>query len=330
MISQRLWTLLLVALVVLLFGVGLFSGPADLSWSEQSSALLTGEGVAGTILWRLRLPRLFMAVLSGSALAMSGLLMQTYFRNALAGPSVLGVTSGATLGVALVSLGGWAVGLTWGWTSAVVGALLGAWGVMVLLGTVVSWFRSRTALLIFGLMVGYLTGAMVTVLQAGAEAQALQAFVVWGMGSFGQSTWSGVGVLALLFAWASFWTFRMTAVLDMWTLGRLTARSMGVNEKQLTWGVLGATGALAGLVTAWCGPIAFLGLATPHLVRIVLPKARHRGLLVPVMLTGSALALVSDLAVRFAGIPLNAVLSMMGAPVVLWLLLKKRSNQANH
>jgi iron complex transport system permease protein len=325
MTSQRLWTGILVSCVFLLFGLGLFSGPADLGWGEQWSALIGNEGVAGTILWRLRLPRLCMAALSGAALAMSGLLMQTYFRNALAGPSVLGVTSGATLGVALVSLGGWAVGVTWGWTSAVLGALLGAWAVMLMLGAVVGWFRSRTALLIFGLMVGYLTGAMVTVLQAGAEAQALQAFVVWGMGSCGQATWSGVGVLFLIFSLASVWTFQRASMLDMWTLGRLTARSMGVNEKRLTWGVLGTTGAMAGLVTAWCGPVAFLGLATPHLVRIVLPTARHRSLLVPVMLTGSALALISDLAVRFAGIPLNAVLSMLGAPVVLWLLLKRKT-----
>ena len=187
----------LLALGAVLFAAGLFSGPASLSLKEQWSALLSGDGVAGTILWDLRLPRLCMAVLAGSALGLAGLLMQTYFKNPLAGPSVLGVTSGSTLGVALVSLGGMAIGTGLGVTGTVVGALLGAWAVMVLLGAVIGWFRSRSALLIFGLMIGYLTGALVTILQAGAEAGALQAFVVWGMGSFGHADWAGDGILAL-------------------------------------------------------------------------------------------------------------------------------------
>ncbi len=323
MTSQKLTIVLLLVLMTSLFSVGLFSGPADLSMADQWLALRNGEGVAGTILWQLRLPRLCMAVLSGAALAMSGMLMQTYFRNPLAGPSVLGVTSGATLGVALVSLGGLAIGVPWGLSGSVSGALLGSWAVMLILGAVVGLFRSRTALLIFGLMVGYLTGAMVTVLQAGAEAGALQAFVVWGMGSFAQATWTGVMTLGMAFAIGAVWCFRWCHVLDMWTLGKLTALSMGVNERRLTWGLLGWTGALAGLVTAWCGPIAFLGLATPHLVRIMVPKSRHIDWVLPVVLTGSVLALMSDLIVRFVGIPLNAVLSIMGAPVVLWLLLRR-------
>ena len=143
-----------------LFFVGWFSGPAALSWSDHWSALVQGDGM-------------LLAACSGSALALSGLLMQAYFKNPLAGPSVLGVTSGSTLGVALVSLGGLAMGQPFGIAGTVVGALLGAWGVMVLLGGVIGWFRSRSALLIFGLMVGYLSGAMVTVLQAGADAGAL-------------------------------------------------------------------------------------------------------------------------------------------------------------
>lgn len=313
---------------VLLFVAGWLSGPAALSWTDQWSALTGGEGMAGTILWKLRLPRLLLAAFSGSALALSGLLMQAYFKNPLAGPSVLGVTSGSTLGVALVSLGGVAIGQPFGIAGTVVGALAGAWGVMVLLGGVVGWFRSRSALLIFGLMVGYLSGALVTVLQAGADAGALQAFVVWGMGSFGRGDVASVLVVGTALLLGMGWAIRHRHDLDMWRLGSQTARSMGVNERALTWGLLGVTGGLAALVTAWCGPVAFLGLATPHLVRVLHGPGRTGALLGPVLWMGTTLALLADWAVRFTAIPLNAVLSMVGAPVVLWLLLRQSRSSA--
>lgn len=325
---ERTISIVLGVLGAVLFSVGLFSGPAGLSPDEQWAALIDGEGVAGTILWDLRLPRLCMAVLSGGALALAGLLMQTYFKNPLAGPSVLGVTSGATLGVALVSLGGVAMGAGLGVVGTVAGALVGSWAVMLLLGAVIGWFRSRSALLIFGLMIGYLTGALVTVLQAGAEAGALQAFVVWGMGSFGHASWSGVLILAAALLVAALWSIRHRHDFDMWMLGSLTARSMGVNERGLTYGILAMTGALAALVTAWCGPVAFLGLATPHLVRILYRQHGTGSLIAPVLLMGMVLALFADWTVRFTAIPLNAVLSMVGAPVVLWLLLRRSESTA--
>ena len=323
---KRQHSLWLCGLLLVLFLAGLLTGPAGLSWSDQWSALMgQGSEMARTILWRLRLPRLCMAALAGAALGLSGLLMQTYFRNALAGPSVLGVSSGATLGVALVALGGAALGTageSLGLAPQVLGALMGSGTVMVLLGLVTGRFRSRTALLIFGLMVGYLTGALVTVLQADAEAGALQAFVHWGMGSFAHGGWLACIAMCIALLPAIIWTARESSRLDMWTLGKLTARSMGVNERRLTWNALGASGALAGLVTAWCGPIAFLGLATPHLVRATGVNGRHRRMLWPVVLTGANLALFADGVVRWMGIPLNAVLSLVGAPVVLMLIMR--------
>ena len=311
--------------VIALFALGLFTGPAHLPW-EQEWAALTGadQGPSSTIMWRLRLPRLVVAVLSGAALGLSGLLMQTYFRNPLAGPSVLGVTSGSTLGVALVALGGATIGWAPQWLGMapqVAGALFGGGGVMLLLGAVMGQFRSRTALLIFGLMVGYLGGAMVTVLQAGADAGALQAFVHWGMGSFAHGGWTAIGVLGSFLVPALIWTSRNGSSLDMWSLGPLTARSMGVDERRLSWGTLGMAGAMAAVVTAWCGPIAFLGLATPHLVRAAGIHGRHRVMVPHVALTGAALALLADALVRHGGIPLNAVLSMVGAPIVLFLIV---------
>lgn len=325
--SARWSNPVLMVAMVLLFAAGLFSGPAHLAWSEEWGAL-SGEGspTSVTIMWQLRLPRLMTAVLSGASLGLAGLLMQTYFRNPLAGPSVLGVTSGATLGVALVALGG----ATLGWiphalnmAPQVMGALLGSGAVMVLLGLVMGQFRSRTALLIFGLMVGYLAGALVTVLQAGAEAGALQAFVHWGMGSFARGGWAPCTIMAVALVAAVFWANRAASRLDMWTMGALTARTMGVDERSLSWGALGMAGVLAGLVTAWCGPIAFLGLATPHLVRAAGAPRRHAGLIWPVLLTGATLALFADGVVRWFGVPLNAVLSLVGAPVVLMLIIGK-------
>lgn len=328
MSRSNLITTVLALMLALLFLTGWLSGPAALSWEEQWDALTGGSGMAVTILWKLRLPRLFMGMLGGSALALSGLLMQAYFKNPLAGPSVLGVTSGSTLGVALVSLGGVSIGLPFGVVGTVAGALLGAWGVMFLLGAVVGWFRSRSALLIFGLMVGYLSGAVVTVLQAGADSGALQAFVVWGMGSFGRVDVTGVLTVALALMCGVMWSFRCRQDLDMWMLGEATAQSMGVSARRLTWGLLSVTGLLAALVTAWCGPVAFLGLSTPHLVRILYRQGRTGALILPVLLMGAVLALLADWAVRFTAIPLNAVLSLVGAPVVLWLLLRQPSSSS--
>jgi iron complex transport system permease protein len=323
--SVRQSQMVLVLLMVAFFASGLFSGPAQLDWSAEWAALMgRGDATTQTIMWRLRLPRLMMAAFSGAALGLSGLLMQTYFRNPLAGPSVLGVSSGATLGVAMVALGGASLGWAsrnMGMGSQVLGALLGGGAVMVLLGLVMGRFRSMTALLIFGLMVGYLTGALVTVLQAGADAGALQAFVHWGMGSFANGGWSSCVFILVALSGSIVWTARTCSQLDMWTMGSLTARTMGVDERKLTWSALGTAGVLAGLVTAWCGPIAFLGLATPHLVRATGISGRHSKMLWSVVLTGGALALFADGVVRWAGVPLNAVLSLVGAPVVLLLIM---------
>lgn len=317
--------------LLVLFATGLFSGPAHLSLDQEWEALTGhGEDTAHTIMWKLRLPRLMMAVAAGAALGLSGLLMQTFFRNALAGPSVLGVTSGSTLGVALVSLGGATLGWApeeFGMAPQVMGALLGSTLVMVMLALVMGRFRSRTALLIFGLMVGYLAGAMVTVLQAGADAGALQAFVHWGMGSFARGGWGACGVVFAALLPLVWWSLSAGNRLDMWTMGTLTARTMGVDERGLTWRMLGAAGVLAGLVTAWCGPVAFLGLATPHLVRAAVPHRRHRSMVWPVLLTGAILALLADGVVRMMGIPLNAILSLIGAPVVLLLIIGRSRNR---
>lgn len=286
-----------------------------------------GNGAETPIIWDLRIPRALMAYGAGAALAVAGLLMQTLFRNPLAGPSVLGITSGASLGVAWVTL---VAGSVWagsiGWAGVgieVLGAALGSFAVLGLLMALMGRFSTRGGLLIFGLMLGYLTGALVTVMQAGATAGALRAFVFWGMGSFAEAgiwpalTTLGLGVIAILMTWSQ------RHALDVWTLGSAAAESMGVDPKKTARGLVIWTGLLAAWVTAWCGPIAFLGLATPHGVRALLQSSRHGAVVWACGLGGGAVAVWADWLAHLAGLPLNAVLSVVGAPVVIAVILRK-------
>lgn len=282
----------------------------------------SGDAMGKTILWELRGLRVVMASGVGAGLALGGLLLQTWFHNPLAGPSVLGISSGATLGVAVTVLGGVA---GWGAAGAFTGALLGSGAVLAVLWAVSRRFANPVTLLIFGLMLGYVVGALVTVLQVEATQEALQAFVFWGMGTFSRATaiwaWAAVGLTAA----AAVWARRNWRELDAWTLGPLTASSMGVSEPRLRTSLVLWTGALTALATAACGPVAFLGVATPHVVRMTQPARSHRELVGQVVAAGAALALVADGAVRISGgaWPLNAVLSILAGPLLVVVVLRK-------
>lgn len=281
-----------------------------------------GDALGRTILWELRGLRVALASAVGAGLALGGLLLQTWFHNPLAGPSVLGISSGATLGVAAVVLGG----ITgWGMAGAFSGALVGSAAVMAVLWLVSSRYANPVTLLVFGLMLGYVVGALVTVLQVEATKEALQAFVFWGMGTFSRATWVGAAATSALALAAGAWAIRHWKVLDAWTLGAATATSMGVSERRLRTGVVWWTGALTALATAACGPIAFLGVATPHLVRMTQQGRSHRVMVPTVMWAGAALALLADGVVRWSdgAWPLNAVLSILAGPLLVYVLLRK-------
>lgn len=303
-------------------------GSVSLSPSLVLEALMGKEGLAGTIVRSVRLPRVLMAAGAGGGLALSGLLMQTYFRNPLAGPSVLGVTSGASMGVALAVLGGHWVGGALGFSGVVVAAILGSFAVLAVVLAVAARHAGAVKLLVFGLMLSYAVGALVTVMQSAARQAALQEFVFWGMGTFGNgSVAAGSGLLLGAIVLAALAAARSRS-LDAWTLGPRTAESMGVAGRPLRWFILGTTGLFTGVTTAMCGPIAFLGLAAPHVVRLFHAHRSHKSLVPLTLLTGSVLALAADLVVRApwsegGGWPLNAVLSLMGAPMVLHVLLKR-------
>ncbi len=320
------------ALFVCHLFVGSVQVPASSVWAG-----LWGEGsdMHGRIVREVRLPGAITALVAGGGSAASGLLMQTLFRNPLAGPSVMGISSGASLGVALLML----AQPLWSWLpiphdlALVIAAMIGSMLVLLLILLADRRLGDAVTLLIVGLMVGYLCSALISVLQVASPAAALKGYVLWGMGSF-----SGVGndrigwlvgpvLLGLLGA------MLLVKPLNALLLGTDQAASLGVEVPATRRRVMWITGILAGTITAFCGPIAFLGLATPHVARGLLRTSDHRSLMPVTILAGGCLALFCDIICRAPGVggalPLNAVTSLLGAPVVVWVLLNgKRWSRA--
>ncbi|MDP4826643.1 MAG: iron ABC transporter permease [Flavobacteriales bacterium] len=319
---NRIVWIVAIALIPALFAVELLLGSVSLTFSEVLSALSNDEqSLHHLIVVKSRLPRSITAMAGGGGLALCGLLMQTYFHNPLAGPSVLGVTSGASLGVAAVLLAGA--------TGAVLpAAALGSLLVLLMIMLVADRLKSQVSLLIFGLMIGYLTSSVVTILQQGASKEALRSFVFWGMGSFADLNNGEATLLLTMTGLAALVAFALHRQLDVWTLGNDVAATMGVSRRRFTWQVLLITGLVAGAITAYCGPVAFLGLAVPHLARGIWQRGNHATLIPAVVLSGMAIGLACDLVSRApgadSGFPLNAITSLVGAPVVIFVILKGR------
>lgn len=270
-----------------------------------------------------RLPQAMMALLSGAALATSGLLLQTAFRNPLAGPDIFGISSGAGLAVAIVMLasGG-------NFLSILLAAFIGAMLVLALITLFSTIVRSNTVLLIIGLMVGYLASSAISLLNFFSTAEGVKSYMIWGMGSFGNVSMGEVrwfvpiAMLGLLSA------LLLIKPLNAMLLGEQYAENLGFSIKKLRIALLLITGLLTAVVTAFCGPIAFIGLATPHIARLVIGTENHRRLLPVTMLMGSVLALLCNLLCTLPAdggiIPLNAVTPLFGAPVIIYVLIKKR------
>lgn len=336
-----LWVLLTLTCFLLL--LGLSSGSVTIPWKGIFQSVMGAPDVNliwDRILWQIRLPRCLAAVMGGACLALSGLEMQTLFRNPLAGPYTLGVSSGATLGVAMAVLAGAAVGNgvlpewmamggSWAQMGVAGSAVLGAGMVMVLVLLLSKVIHGNTTLLILGLMFGQLAGALVSILQVFSTAEQIRSFTFWTFGSYAGVTWGQMpflaGSLGIGLALAAYCAKPLNALLLGWTY----ARTVGVPVRTLRILLLASASILAGVVTAFCGPIAFLGLAVPHLCRGFFRTADHRILIPACVLLGASLSLASDLACRLPGngrvLPLNAVTSMVGAPIVIWVLLRRKS-----
>ncbi len=332
--------LALLPLLLVLFVASLALGSVAIPPGAVFAALVgspTDPPAWATIVREVRLPRALTATLAGAALAVGGLQMQTLFRNPLADPFVLGVSAGASLGVALVVLlaGGATSGVLLavsGWAQAigvVLAATTGAAVVLLLVLLLARRLADSVTLLVVGLMLGYFTSAMVSVLLSFSSAERIQAYVTWTFGSFGGVSNSQLPVLASVLLFALALAFTLAKPLNLLLLGEAYATSMGLAVARVRLLIIASAAILAGAVTAFCGPIAFLGVAVPHLARGVLASADHRLLLPAVACLGACVALLADLLARLPGsdlaLPLNAVLALLGAPVVIAVLLRQRT-----
>lgn len=318
---------------VMLFLINISSGSVAIPLGEifgsffgQSFSKASWE----TIVMGYRVPKAVTALLAGTALSVAGLQMQTFFRNPLAGPYVLGISSGAGLGVAILVLAGSLVGFSSsasGMWATIIAASLGAVMVLVLMSLTAWKVRDSMTLLIVGLMFGSAVSALIAVLAFFADAEQLKMFTIWSMGSLG-STQSDqlaaffiailLGLLPVLFMLKSY---------NAMLLGENYASSMGVNINRLRWGMIISTGILAGAATAFCGPIAFIGIAVPHMARLLFRTSDHRLLLPASTLIGIAVLLICDTVAQLPGsaqtLPINAVTSLIGAPMVIWLIMRR-------
>ena len=334
--------LALVALAA--FMLSLAVGSVRIPLDEIVSVLLGGEASKqawATIVLKFRLPKALTAMLAGAALSVSGLQMQTLFRNPLAGPFVLGISSGASLGVALtVLLAGVAVGLGGGTTllagislagdaSLALSAIAGSGLVLLLVMSVARRVQSGMTLLILGLMFGYTTSALVSVLIYFSVVERIQAYISWTFGSFGGVTWRQLQVMAPAIVLGLAGGHLLMKPLNALLLGETYALSLGLNVRRVRLAIIGTSAVLAGVVTAFCGPIGFLGIAVPHLCRSLLHTSDHRLLLPAVSFMGATLALGADIVAGLPGsqltLPLNAVTALLGAPVVIWVILRQRN-----
>ena len=308
--------------VLVFFVWTLVSGPVDVSLHDIAVALFSpdkAEPFHAKILWELRFPRAVAAVLAGVSLSVSGLCLQSVFRNPLCGPYVLGISSGASLGVALALLAGFGFGAFGVLGAAAFGAILVTQVVLVL----ASRFRNGSVLLVAGLLVGYFVNALVNVLVSGADAESLQVYVSWGLGSFGRLTLDAVwGYLLAVLAGLALVVVSMR-YLNAVSIGDDFARGLGIGVKRSRICVLLGASLLAGATTAYCGPVAFIGIAVPHLAFLLFKTTNHRVLIPGVSLCGALLALVAGICP--VSIPLNAVLSIIGVPVILYVLLRGNS-----
>jgi len=321
-------------LVLAGFLASLALGSVSIPLADILTILLGGEPTRETwqnIVLQFRLPRAIAASLAGAALAISGLQLQALFRNPLAGPSVLGINAGASLGVALVVLTGNLAGFAWmaglSQISGVVAASLGAAITMAVVLGMAHRVRNSLALLIFGLMFGYTTNALVSILLHFSQLDQTLAYLNWTFGSFGGVTWAQIPILLPPIVGGLVLAQLLCQRLNLLLLGEEQARSLGLSIPWIRGYLIVSASLLAGTVTAFCGPIAFLGVAVPHLARSLLGTLDHRRLVPAAALLGALLALMADLIAQLPGsqtiLPLNAVTALLGGPVVIWLMLKR-------
>ena len=333
--TYRLQFMILVIVLLLCFFANISLGSVSISLKDIFKSLFgsTTNETTQIIVANFRLPKALTAVLVGSGLGISGLLMQTLFRNPLAGPFVLGISSGASLGVAFVVLGSGLFGgvlaavLVSKW-SIVIAASLGSFIVLLGVLAVSIKVRDTMAILIIGLMFGSITAAVVSVLSYFSTAEQLQQYIFWGFGSLSNLSWTELSVFIGIYSVGVILSASSIKALNSLLLGDNYARSLGLSLKQSRFIIIMATSLLAGTITAFAGPIAFIGLAIPHLTRQLFKTSNHIVLLPAVALYGAIIMLVCDSIAQVPTsdytLPINAITALIGAPVVIWLLVRQR------
>lgn len=328
-----IFTIILI-LVITLFVLDIFFGSVTIKGTDVLKALFNGQGGnLETIILKFRLPKAFTAVIVGIALSLSGLQMQTIFRNPMAGPDVLGISSGASLGVAFVilgfssalspdsfrGLGNWIL---------VVASWAGAGIVMLLIMFISSRVKDIMTILILGIMLSSGISAIVTIMQYFSNESMLKSYVIWTMGSLGNLTTSQLNVLVISVSVGIFLSLISVKMLNALLLGESYARSIGLNVRYARIIIFSCTCILAGSVTAFCGPISFIGIAVPHIARITFKTSDHKVLIPGTIFIGAAVMLASDIISQLPGydtvLPINSVTSLIGIPVVIWVILRNR------
>ncbi len=323
----------LLILLLILFIIDITVGSELYSLKELYTMVKGGgDEIDRTILITFRLPRAITAIFAGIALSVSGLQMQTVFRNPLAGPYVLGISSGASLGVAILILGMSSVltfsGISFGGNWAlVIASWTGAGIVMLLIMFVSSRVRDIMTVLILGIMIGSAISAFVSILQYFSNESTLKAFVIWTMGSLGNLSWNQINVLIICVMAGLLISLLSLKRLDALMLGEDYAKTMGLNIKSTRFLIFAGTSILAGSVTAFCGPISFLGIAVPHITRLIIGRSSHSYLIPGTVLIGSILLLISDIVSQLPGsesvLPINSVTALIGIPVMIWIIIRR-------
>lgn len=323
--------ILFTAAVAVLFAADIAVGSVSIPIRDVWAALTGGEcdPTTARIIRDIRLMKAVVALVAGAALAVSGLQMQTLFRNPLAGPYVLGVSSGASLGVAIFILGAPMLGLTghaWLSSLGVAGAAwIGAATTLALVAAISTRIKDIMVILILGIMISSGVSAIVQILQYLSAEEALKSFVVWTMGSLGDVTATQLALLLPAVAAGAALGVAAIKSLNMLLLGENYARSMGLDLRRSRSIILLSTTLLAGTVTAFCGPIGFIGLAMPHVARVIFRNADHRTLMPAAALTGAASLLLCDMVAKLLALPVNSITALLGIPVVVWVVVRNRN-----
>lgn len=322
--------------MVLLFAANIFFGSVDIPISEIIDILAGNDPQRES--WRMiilnsRLPQAVVAMLCGMALSAAGVMLQTLFNNPLAGPEVFGINSGAGLGVAVVMLllqGSFVAGSMniAGYFAILAGAFIGALTITVIILLFSLMLRGNIFLLIAGMALSYLTSSLIALLNYFSTAEGVHSYLIWGMGNFGGVSLQQLPLFATISMIAILCTLLMMKPLNALLLGEIYAENLGINTGRIRWIILLLTGLLTAIVTSFCGPISFIGLAVPHIARLLLKSNNHRLLLPSTLLTGGCVTLLCNMLCHLPGesglIPLSAITPLIGAPIIIYVVLKSR------